>query len=203
MERFWSWVPDPAGMQERVNHARSLVGAQLQHVRYFTLDYARDRRAPAAKGPRLILDPREWSEPSWRFPDCDSVDFGVELETADGRVFSSTWDPPGVHEGLGLRAGHLIGSALNEKADAAIWDVTTRSGWAPLVGQSFTDVRLHYLPWATPPGFWCRRISLKVGPSLVELLLGEGRVNNSVGPSADNVAVLFDPPGLPDWTLHL
>jgi hypothetical protein len=68
----------------------------------------RSRRA--GEGPRHIVDAGEWRNPTWRYPGFDSVDFGVELETEPGSVFSVTWDPLGMYEGIGLREQPLLGT---------------------------------------------------------------------------------------------
>ena len=184
---------------ERVEHARRLIGSEIDRVRYINIDYERDQRAAGLIGPRVIVDDDEWSEPTWQFPDCDSIDFGLELETRDGRLFSVTWDPPGLREGIGLREEPLLGTGVRVDGATAIWDVTNTSGWVHLLGRATSDVVLHYLPWGDPGGFWCPRITLRFPGATVELLLGEGGSNRKLGPSADNVAVLFDPERLPDW----
>src|SRR6266545_4698022 len=55
------------------------------------------------EGLRHIVEAGEWRNPTWRYPGFDSVDFGLELETESGSVFSVTWAPPGMYEGIGLR----------------------------------------------------------------------------------------------------
>ena len=58
----------------------------------------------------------------------DAVDFGVELETIDGEIWSLTWDPPGEHEGIGIRREPLIGSYADGLT--AVWEATSSSLWA-------------------------------------------------------------------------
>ena len=43
-------------------------------------------------------------EPTWLYDGFDAIDYGLEIETDSGALFSLTWDPPGHHEGIGLRA---------------------------------------------------------------------------------------------------
>lgn len=63
-----------------------------------------------------------------------------------------------------------------------------------------TDVQLHYLPWDDYiRGFWCTRITVRSGAAVAELLLGGDGRDGQLSPAADNVAVLFDPPQLPEW----
>jgi len=191
-KRIWSWVPTTEDREERLTHARRLVDLEVANVRYLNIDYSRWNLVPEHLGPRHIADAQEWLEPTWRYRDCDSIDFGVELETKDHRVFSVTWDPPGDQEGLGIREQPLLGSALTADADVAVWDVTTHSGWPALTGRPMNDVTMHYENWGRPgEGFWCRHISVQIGTTGVEFLLAEGQVDGSIGPSADNVAVMF------------
>lgn len=179
------------------SNTRRVIGSAIDRVRYIDIDYERDQRAAGLIGPRVIVDDDEWSEPTWQFPDCDSIDFGLELETRDGRLFSVTWDPPGLREGIGLREEPLLGTGVRVDGATAIWDVTNTSGWVHLLGRATSDVVLHCLPWGDPGGFWCPRITLRFPGATVELLLGEGGPNRELGPSADNVAVLFDPDAFP------
>jgi hypothetical protein len=168
-------------------------------VRYVTLDYRRWELAPNAIGTRVIADASEWLEPPWRYHNCDSVDLGVELTTTGNRVFSITWDALGCHESIGLREQPLLGFRFDEDRDVAIWDVSERSRWQPhLTREVIQNVDLHYLPWGDE-GFWCPRITLGFDIGSIELLLGEGRADQGVDPSADNVAVLFAPESLPEW----
>jgi hypothetical protein len=190
--RVWSCVATPQERNERREHANQMVGLDLAAIRYFTIDYSRWDLAREHLGPRLILDAREWQDPTWRYHDCDSVDYGIELQTSDRRVFSITWDPPGVHEGLGLREQRLLGTSLVADADMAVWDVTDHSNWASLTGRCVDDVALHYENWGKPgEGFWCPRISLQIGTRLIEFLMAEGETDRRMSPSADNVAVVF------------
>jgi hypothetical protein len=167
-------------------------------VRYVDIDYRRDQLAPGHRGPRWVSDEREWVDPTWSHPRCDSVDFGVELETMSGRTFSITWDSPGMTEGLGIDELPLLGSAVLEDAATAVWEVGERSAWATLIGGEVTQVRMHYRPWGEQ-GFWCSRISMSVGQADVEFLLAEGSIDGDVVPSAENVVVIHSPDELPEW----
>ena len=185
-------------MAERQDHARRLVGLRLSAVRYLTLDYRRWDLAPEFRGPRTIADTDEWAEPTWEFAACDSIDVGVELETTDNRTFSVTWDALGYHESIGLLEQPLLGWRFDEERDIAIWEVASRSRWRTFLNQPVEHVELHYLRWADE-GFWCPRITLSFDSRVIELLLGDGREGDGVGPASDNVAVLFDPAALPAW----
>lgn len=50
-------------------------------IRYINIDYSRLDLAGEHIGPRHIVDAQEWQEPTWQYPDCDSLDY--ECRTAD------------------------------------------------------------------------------------------------------------------------
>jgi hypothetical protein len=52
-------------------------------------------------GARQVVSDDEWRAPTFRYAFGDCADFGVELQTACGRLFAVSWDPPGSHEGSG------------------------------------------------------------------------------------------------------
>jgi hypothetical protein len=201
VEETWrarAWVATETEADERREHARRIVGTVIVGVRYVTLDYRRSELARDVKGPRLVTDESEWLSPPWRYDDYDSVDFGVELTTTDGRTFSVTWDPLGDRESIGLRAEPLFGLRFDGDRDAAMWDVVDRSRWHTFTHTPVRSVELHYLPWGDE-GQWCPRITLGFETRSIELLLGEGQSNDGIAPAADNVAVLYDPVDLPEW----
>ncbi|MEU7869572.1 hypothetical protein [Dactylosporangium sp. NPDC049140] len=182
----------------REDHARGMAGSAVCAVRYVDIDYLREDVAPEHRGPRRIVDETDWGRPSWRYDGFDSIDFGVELECVDGRVFSVTWQSPGWTEGLVFWEQPLIGNAVLPDAAVAVWDVTRRSGWVDFVGEAVRDVRLHYEPW--DDGFWCPSATISFGPGDVRLLLGEVRAPDwRLGPSADNIAVIFPWSPLASW----
>jgi hypothetical protein len=200
-DRVWSWVATAEEREDRRRHASRLVGRQLRSVRYVDIDYQRERWADGVDGPRLIKDARDWRQPPWRRQEsCHCIDFGVEIETTDGRVFTVTWDPPGMQEGLGIREIAAVGYVCREDADVAVWDVTARSRWNRFLRRDITEVVLHYRPWTEEGGFWCPRITLRFGGADVELLLAEADYRTGeLRPSANAVAVLFAPDQLPAW----
>lgn len=89
-----------------------------------TIDYQREQFHPELidSGVRLIEDARELERPTWRYDGFDAVDFGVEPETLDGEIWSLTWDPPGNHEGIGIRKAPLIGSVVVPDGLTAVWE---------------------------------------------------------------------------------
>lgn len=137
---------------------------------------------------------------TWLCNGFDAVDYGFEVLTDAGAVFSLTWDPPGEREGIGLQRTPMLGSGVRRDADVAIWDVGERApSWAPMVGRRVTGVDLHYVPWEEGRGsFWCPRITIRGEGNLVEVVLGDWR-DGVLVPSADNVAVLHPGTSLPNW----
>jgi hypothetical protein len=131
--RRW-WVGTPQEVEERREHARRLVGRRLASVRYCEIDYAMADRPEGEEGPRGVSSEAEWREPPWRYDFGDCVDFGAELETACGRLFTVSWDSPGWHEGLWLREVPLIGNAVLAEANSAVWDVSQAGRWDRFIG---------------------------------------------------------------------
>jgi hypothetical protein len=198
-DHLWSWAGSAAERDERIRHARLLVGLRLTAVRYYDIDYGRFDIAEDLDGPRVIMDEAEWVEPAWSCAGFHRVDYGVELETAEGRYFSVTWDPPGDREGIGLR--EVASSGADLAADSvAVWEVGRRSVWQGFLDTEITDVVPHYLPWDDlETGFWCPRITVWFGEEHVELMLGSDGADGELSPAADSVAVVFPPIELPAW----
>lgn len=180
-----------AEVEERRRHAQLMVGAVLASVSYVTIDYERLARFPELEltGPRQIRDPAEWADPQWLCPEFDTVDYGIELVMADGRVFSSTWDPPGDIEGIGLRAVPLLGTGVAADADVAIWDVSGQRRWRDKCAHEITKVELSYRPWGAGNGFWCPAVQLHFKSTSVELVLGESGPGCVPVPSSDKIIV--------------
>ena len=187
--RATSWVSNEKDRDERLRHAERLVGLSISAVRYFDIDYGRFEREIKEPGPRVIADEAGWVSPSWRYDVADSFAFGLELETDGGRVFSVTWDPPGGIEGIGIREESLIGNTLLPGAKTAVWDVGERSRWHHHLGDPVSAVTMHYAPWDIDAGaWWCNRITILIGATVVELLLAEVAFETKrIAPSADEV----------------
>ena len=170
-------------------------------MRYFDIDYGRHERGIDEAGPRTITDAAEGASPTWRYPGAESVVYGLELETDGGRVFSITWDPPGPIEGIGIREEPLIGHALRPESAIAVWDVSEQSRWQEHLGDVVSAVTMHYEPWDDDSGaWWCDRITVLIGPSVVEILLAEVAFETKqIARSADEIVVLFNPTELPEW----
>ena len=79
----------------------------------------------------------EWRAPTFRCAFGDCADFGVELETACGRLFTVSWDPPGWHERIWLSEGPL---AVLDGVESAIWDVSRAGRWDRFIGQEVSGV---------------------------------------------------------------
>lgn len=197
--RFFFWVRDHEETEERIAHANRLVGQSISSVRYFQVDYTAMGSESRPVGPRLVTAVDEWADPTWRFEECDSVDFGLELETRSGRCFAIFWNHLGPMESIGVREHPMIGAVVTPTAIVAVWDVSSRSGWASLLDNPISSVTLHYGPYDDSV-WWCPTITLAIGATKVEILLGEGSVGESPQPSADNLAVFFSSDDLPSWT---
>ncbi len=162
MRPSWSWAASAEEAGAFESEAAELVGETVSAVRYVNLDYLAGQFRGQERGPRLIESSEEWAEPTWRHPACDTVDWAVELRTASGRSFTVSWDSPGMQEGIGLRKVVAVGTAVDESADAAIWDVSQQRGWRDLVGRTVTDVVMHYREWGEGAALWCPWITVWV-----------------------------------------
>jgi hypothetical protein len=183
--------------------ARALVGERIQGIRYFTLDYRRHELHPEliGDGPRLVHAESEWDEPTWLFEAFDAIDYGLEIVTDAGRIFSLTWDRPGLHEGIGLQCTPMLGSAVGRDADVAIWDVGVRAvSWKRMVGTRITGVELHYRPWEEEQGsLWCPHITFHADGGDVEVVMADSN-DGLLVPSANNVAVLHPGQSVPTFS---
>ena len=100
------WAPTGEDIRLQDEQAAGVEGKRLIVVRYINIDYAREDHAPGVIGPHLIQSGNEWAEPTWQTPQCDSVDFGLELHFPDSAMLSLTWESPGpMIEGLRLVNG--------------------------------------------------------------------------------------------------
>jgi hypothetical protein len=109
-----------------------------------------------------------------------------------------------MREGIGIQEEPLVGGVLRPEADAAAWDVSTRSRWDTALGSPVRAVDLHYIPWDPQDDcYWCTRITIETEHSSVAMMLGERTRDGELKPAADSVAVLFSPIELPDWELRL
>ena len=88
--RAWSWAASDAEADARRRDANELVGQRIRAVRYYTLDYRRHELHPEliGGGPRSIDAESEWNEPIWRYDGFDAMDYGLEVTTDSGAVFS-------------------------------------------------------------------------------------------------------------------
>lgn len=200
--RVWSWAHSQAEADARQRDANELIGERVRSVRYFTLDYRRNELHPQliGSGPRTVDAESEWQEPTWLNDGFDAMDYGFEVTTDSGAVFSLTWDPPGEREGIGVQQAPMLGSAVRSDADVAIWTVGERAvSWAPILGRPVLAVDLHYQPWDEERGsLWCPRIAMHVEEGLVEIVMGDSE-HGALVLSADNVAVLHPGRALPSW----
>jgi hypothetical protein len=191
------WVGTESAMLQRRRRSRALVGRRIvAAVRYVDVDYRGwDLGYRDSGARRLITDPAEWAEPTWDAGWFHRVDYAIEFDTADGQTWSIGWDAPWLGESV-----YLI--AEPSGAVGAVWDVTGHEPWSGHLADPLTDVEPRYHPWSPEGGFWCTRISLLFGQQYIDVLLGDEDARDSqsvLGPSANNLAVLFGDIELPDW----
>src|SRR5687767_4133082 len=127
------WARDRADRVAFEARAAQLVGAVLAHVRYFDID--------VSDGVRVVPEGDEWLDPPWRNEDHDLLDWGLELDTSDGRTFAARWETS-PYEGIGLDEGRLLETWLGPGASVAIWDVTSTERWRDYVGRTVTRVQV-------------------------------------------------------------
>lgn len=199
-----SWAANEAEVEIHRRRSGQLVGQLITEVHYYTIDYRRETYRPELidQGPRRIDGTAEWEEPTWSHEGFDAVDFGVELLTDSGRLFSITWDTPGEREGIGLEPLPMLGSGVSRDADVAIWDVQPTTAWAHLASAPITYVDLHYTPWHEHgPSYWCPRITLRTENDAVQIIMGDAQ-DETLVPSADNIAVLHPGVARPHWPIR-
>lgn len=177
---------------ERRANARRLIGKRIVEVRYVDLDLRGwDLGHHDQARRRDITDMSEWQQPNWDRDGVHHIGFGIEFTDEDREMWSITWDPPAETCSLRLQQERVSDFG-------AVWDVSSREPWRGRIESPITDVQSRYHPWGETGTFWCSRISLSFGGGHVEVLLGDwGRAQ--LVPSADNVAVLWDPTPLPAW----
>lgn len=201
--RVWSWAASRAEADARQHDADLLVGETIRTVRYFTLDYRRDELHPDLNdsGPRTIDAQSERDQPTWLYDGFDALDYGFEVITESGQVFSLTWDPPGLREGIGLQPVPMLGTGVRSDANVAIWTVEDRTAaWALMVNQRVVGVDLHYRSWDEGgESLWCPHVTLRGERGRLEVVMGDAE-RGALVPSADNVAVLHPSRSLPPWS---
>jgi hypothetical protein len=165
-------------------------GVALATVRYITIDYRRHELGIDVVGPREIMEPSEWSNPTYEFPGGHSVDFGVECVTTEGDVWSVAWIPPGRVEGLAVDRGDLV----SRPGDVANWDVGGRAPWNGSVGQRIVEVQPEFEPWdgEVRGAWWCPSMRVRLPSVPVRFMLAEGRSDGSMAPSANNLVVRYE-----------
>ncbi|SDI88921.1 hypothetical protein SAMN05444157_0657 [Frankineae bacterium MT45] len=189
------FASDATALAERRTLADQLVGQRLVRVEYVNIDYFgwdlghRDQSVR-----RQITGPAEWRNPTWDAGAFHHLDFGIEFTTDLGQVWGITWDSAGPDgKSMALRPGRVSDAG-------AVWDVTQAEPWRSLSESAVSEVTLRYHPWGVESGgFWCTRASLSFDGPTVEVLLGDCDTLGSLSASADNIAVIVSPAGLPGW----
>lgn len=164
------WARDRIGRATFEARAERLVGAVLAHVRYFDMD--------TSEGVRVVPEGQEWLEPPWRCEDHDLIDWGLELETRDGRTFAAGWyvSP---FEGIDFDEKPLLETWLGPAASIAIWDVTATEAWRDYVGRTVTRVQVCW-EQIERRAFACHAVVLDFGSAMFV-----------VGGEGDNIGVTF------------
>ena len=128
------WARDRVDRAAFESRAECLVGTVLAHVRYFDMD-------ASDGGVRVVSEEHEWLDPPWRNDDHDLLDWGLELETHDGRTFAAIWyvNP---FEGIDFDEERLLETRFGPAAPVAIWDVTSTEAWSGYIGRTVTRVQV-------------------------------------------------------------
>ncbi len=107
-----------------------LIGTDIVRVSYFEIEYG-DQQAGWKGDPRF-----------------DSLDYGVQLEDARGKVFSITWDAAFVEYGLCVCARSMAEIVVGPRK----WDVSVESRWSKLIGERVIRVDVYWLrAWENDP----------------------------------------------------
>jgi hypothetical protein len=149
--------------------AHDLLGRRLARVRYRTLEDI-----------GLVA-----------FPTFHDVFDSVAIELDDGRVLVMGWVMP---------SGEWYGTSFHIETDPPITegqvevDVSATAEWQPLLGQAVETVAVawHENDAGKPDTVYSIRLGLAGGRSVV-VALGEVEADDTIGVSADNLVVVFDP----------
>jgi hypothetical protein len=191
-----AWAASETARDEQIDNARQLEGMTITRVRYFTLDYGQLDRAGLSNGPRIVANKDEWENPSWQFDEFESVDFYIEIETANQRAFTIGWDPPSSTEGLWMREGTTDGEPFTP---VAVWDVSHHGHWSNLVGDVVTSVAPRYRRWDQPAGFACDLVMIASGNQALVVFLGGVGENLEMAPAVNNLLTISAGTRAPEW----
>lgn len=108
---------------EYENDIAALIGRQLSRVRYFEIYY-------------------ETANTYYTNPLFNGhiLDYGCDLEMADGSIFGIIWDGEFFHYGAGISKASLSAQLPN----ARIWDFTEDNYWLNLIGKTITRTRVFW-----------------------------------------------------------
>lgn len=174
------WARDRADRLVFEARVDSLVGTSLAHVRYFDFD--------TSEGVRAVPEGEEWLDPPWRRDEFDLLNWGLELDTSDGRTFATTWYTS-PFEGIDFEEERFLRTSLGSDAWVAIWDVTATERWSDYIGRTVTRVQVCWERWERR-AFACHAVVLDVGGAMV-VIGGEGDfVVVTFGARLEKVALL-------------
>jgi len=155
---------------------RVLEGRALKRVAYYELDYGT-------------------GEPNWRVDkgQLHSVDFGVELETEQGEVYSITWDRTFAQYDLCLMSGSLA----QRFPSVPRWDVTAEQPWSDVLHRPISKTILYWSAWIEPNGdhlYYPQDLELDFHPDqrLFISVLDHHRDNDTLFGGTDNIAVTYN-----------
>jgi len=105
------------------NDVATLVGRCVKRVRYFEIKYDSES---------TYYSEQQFSG--------HILDYGCDLEMADGSIFGIMWDAEFFQYGIGSYK-HSLAELL---PSAKLWDVTENSYWVNLIGQKITKSKVYW-----------------------------------------------------------
>lgn len=156
--------------------AKQLVGERIRGVNYFEIDYGAGREY--------------WNQDS----EYDSLDFGLDLEMASGRIWGIIWGSEFVQYGISI----LPFSLHSELGTYHHVDVSDQSRWAGYIGCTIENVQI---AWANGVAYRNGKYEGEFYPQELILSFSSGgpvciaaleiRESSHYGMS-DNITVFFD-----------
>jgi len=120
------------------------------------------------------------------------VDFGVELETEQGEVYSITWDKTFAQYDLCL----LLGSLAEWVPRALQWDVTAEQPWSDVLHRPISKTILYWAAWIESDGdhlYYPQALELDFHPDQ-RLFISVSAYqwdHDTLFPATENIAVTY------------
>lgn len=171
MDTRQAWVRDAASRDAECRRVAGLAGRQLRAGRYFDIGRTKDA-------------------PSWARPEFHALDYGLELDFADGATWSFIWQTIRPWEGLLACEGTLLGHEILLNADCTVRPIKSMPAWKQLIGSIVTSIESAWEDFgeAQSPFSWI--IHFDEARQIV-ITLGAHDDHDGFRPSADDVAVFF------------